>query len=110
MLTDVLNLLNTVTVRRIALTSDGMGGHTESTTDTVLARCNIWQSGSGNPFISDKITKDSSHVLALETGAYTFTDDDQKVIYGSKTFNIIGHDDDVSFQNELTIVALDRLT
>ena len=110
MLRDCLNLINLVTVRRIVETTTSVGSTIKSTTDTVLTRCTIWMNNSNNPFVSDKITKDSSHVLALETGEYTFNDSDSKVLYGTKVFNIVGHDDDVSFHNEVTIVNLDRLT
>jgi len=106
----VLNLRNAVSVTRTTLTSDGMGGQTSTTETTILSRASIWQPSSTDRRISDKITAVSSHVLAFETGAYTFNDSDTTVTYGSNTYNVIGHADEVGNRGELTIIGLERLT
>jgi hypothetical protein len=110
MLRDLLNIENEVQIRRITETSDGMGGLTTSTSLTTIARCNIWQPGSGDTTISDKITKTSSHVMALEHGEYSFTDDDREVIYNGNTYKITGHSDNVANRNELLLVGLQWLS
>jgi hypothetical protein len=110
MIRDLLNLYNSVQVRRITEASDGMGGITTSTTITTLARANIWQPSASDVTISEKITKVSTHVLALEYGEYTFTDADREVLFDSNTYKIEGHDDNVANRNELVIVGLSRLT
>jgi hypothetical protein len=110
MLRDMLNLTNAVKVRRVIEISDGYGATSTTTTLTTLARCNIWQPGSGDATMSDKITKTSTHVLALEYGAYTFTDDDREVIFGGDTYEITGHSDNVANRDELLLVGLKWLS
>lgn len=106
----MLNLTNAVTVNRVTLSSDGMGGFTSTTASTILSYANIWQPSSNDRLVSDKLTSISTHVLALEYGAYTFTDDDQTVTYGGNTYQIKGHDDNVANRDELVIVGLERLS
>jgi hypothetical protein len=110
MIRDMLNLENVVQVRKVTETSDGFGGLSTSTSLTTLSRANIWQPSSSDVTISEKITKVSSHVLALEYGEYTFTDSDTQVLFDGKTYEITGHDDNVANRNELVIVGLSRLT
>ena len=104
----MLNLKDAVQIRRMVETSDGMGGVTTATTITTLSRASIWQPGSSTVAISDKLTKVSTDILALEYGAYTFDDTDRECIYAGKTYKIMGHDDDVASRGELTIVGLER--
>ena len=110
MLTALLNLKNAVQIRRITEASDGMGGTSTSTSLTTIARASIWQPGTGNSPISDKITKSSTHVLAMRPSEYTFTDDDREVIYGGNTYRITGHPDNVATRGELLIVGLEWLS
>jgi len=110
MLTALLNLKNAVQIRRITETSDGMGGTSTSTTLTTISRASIWQPGTGNSPIGDKITKSSTHVLAMRPSEYTFTDDDREVIYGGNTYRITGHPDNVATRGELLIVGLEWLS
>jgi hypothetical protein len=110
MIRDLLNLENAVQVRKVTETSDGFGGLTTATTITTLSRANIWQPSSSDVTISEKITKVSSHILALEYGEYAFTDSDTQVLFDGKTYEITGHDDNVANRNELVIVGLSRLT
>lgn len=104
----MLNLESSVQVRRIVETSDGMGGTTTSTTLTTLSRANIWQPGSNTAAISDKLTKVSTDILAVEYGEYTFNDTDREILYDSKTYKIVAHDDNVAMRGRLTIVGLER--
>lgn len=110
MLADMLTLRNAVTISRITETADGKGGVTTTTTTATLARAQIWQTNSYNRFLSDKVTKDSSHVLALETGKYTFNDLDNVVTFGTHTYKTVGHADDVANQGEITVIGLQELT
>ncbi len=110
MIRDMLNLKNAVQIRRITETSDGIGGLSSSTSLTTISRANIWQPGSSTNQISDKLTKISSHVMAMLYGEYTFTSDDREVIYAGNTYQIVGRDDNVANRNELVIVGLERLT
>jgi head-tail adaptor len=106
----MLNLKNAVQVRRVTLANDGYGAMVETSTLTTIARANIWQPGSSDVPISDKITKFSTHVLALEYGKYTFTDDDRQVLYGGNVYEITGHPDNVATRNRLVIVGLKWLS
>jgi hypothetical protein len=109
MLKDVLTLTG-VTVDRITETSDGMGGMTTTTLTTTLTRCQIWQGGGRTSFISDKMANASTHLMAIETGEYTFSDADQYVKNGSVTYKLTGHADDVAHQGEITVIGLERIT
>ena len=110
MIKDMFNLKNAVQVRRITETSDGMGGLSTSTSLTTISRSNIWQPGSSTNQISDKLTKVSSHVIAMLYGEYTFTDADREILYAGATYKIVGRNDNVANRNELVILGLERLT
>ena len=109
MIRDVLTLTG-VQVAREVYTTDGLGGGSTSTTLTTLDRAAIWMAGSGNRFLSDKIAKASSHVLAVEPGSYTWAAGDAKVVYGSSVYRVVGHPDDVLNRGELVVVGLERIT
>jgi hypothetical protein len=106
MLTDMLNL-TTVTVNRETITSDGMGGTTTTTTSAILSLAAIWQAGSNNRWLSDRITRASTHVLACEPSEYTWTQDDRTVSYGGATYKIIGRPDDVFNKGEIMVIPLE---
>lgn len=106
MLGDMLNLINTVTITRYAETSDGMGGLTTTTTTNTLSRANIWTASSNDRTLSDKITKTSTHVLAVEYGAYSFTVNDRIVTYNGNTYTLTGNFDNVAERNELILAGL----
>jgi len=110
MLRSLLNLKNAVQIRRITEANDGMGGLSSSTALTTLSRASIWQPGSGDATISDKVTKTSTHVLACLTGEYTFTDADSHAIYNGATYRLTGHADDIANRGEITIIGLERLS
>jgi hypothetical protein len=106
MLRGMLNLRNEVTITRITETSDGLGGLSVSSAITTLARANIWQVSGGDRSLSDKITKSSTHVLALEYGAYSFTDADRYVNYAGAQYKLTGHYDDIANRKELLLAGL----
>lgn len=110
MLLGLLNLKNAVQIRRITESYDGLGGTSTSTTLTTIARASIWQPGTGNSPISDKITRTSTHVLAMRPSEYTFTEADREVLYGGNTYRITGHSDNVANRGELLIVGLEWLS
>ena len=108
-LADLLNL-TTVQIAREVVTPDGMGGATTSTTLTTLAASALWQLGANNRFLSDKVTKASTHVLVFEPASYTWANTDVVVVYGSGRYKVTGHDDDPLNLGEMTVVGLERLT
>lgn len=110
MLLNMLNLRNVVKIKRITESYDGLGGMSGSSSLTTLARCNIWQPSSTDATISDKVTKYSTHVLALEQGAYTFIDADRELTYNGNTYEITGHSDNVANRGKLLIVGLKWLS
>lgn len=105
-----LLLLTTAAVSRETVTPDGMGGSTTASTSQTLIRSAIWQSGSGNRWMSDRMARASTHVLACEPTAYTWTQDDRHVTYDGNTYKIIGRPDNVMFRGELTVVPLELLS
>lgn len=109
MLKSLLNL-KTVQIRKIVEANDGMGGTTTSTTLTTLSRANIWQPGTGDATISDKISKTSTHVLVYLYGEYTLTDADREVIYNGNIYKITGHSDNVANRNDFVVVGLERIS
>lgn len=106
----MLNLRNAVQIRRITESYDGFGGMSTSSTITTISMCNIWQASGNDITISDKITSISTHVLAMLPDEYVFTDADREIIYGSITYKITGHPDDVANRGGLLIVGLERMT
>ena len=108
-LADML-LLTTVAVSRETVTPDGMGGNSTATTSQTLIQAALWQSGTGNRWMSDRMTRASTHVLACEPTAYTWTQDDRHVTYDGNTYKIVGRPEDVMFRGELTIVPLELLS
>jgi hypothetical protein len=109
MIATMLNLRG-VKIRRITETSDGYGSTTTATVITTLSRASIWQPGAGTQYISDKMARVSSHVLAMLPDEYTFTDNDREVIYGGQTYKITGHDDDVANRSKIKIIGLERIS
>ena len=102
--------LRTVQVGRVTETADGMGAVTQTTVLTTLSKAAIWLAGSGNRTLSDKVSKASTHVLAHETGTYTWAATDRLVVYGSALYSVVGHADDVSNLGRLTVVGLERIS
>lgn len=109
MLRDMLNL-TTVQVSRETVTPDGMGGSSTSTSLTTLSYSAIWQSGSANRWMSDRVMRESTHILACEPSAYSWTQDDRQVINGSETYKIIGRPDDIMNNGEIVQIPLERQT
>lgn len=101
--------LKTVQVGRTTRTADGMGGATTSTVMTTLSRAAIWQAGSGDQTLSDKVAQQSTHVLVCETDAYTWAATDTIVIYGGDTYDIKGRSDNVANQSVITAVGLELI-
>ena len=110
MIKAMLNLKNAVQIRRLTETYDGYGGTSTSSSLTTISMCNIWQPGSADVTISDKVTSISTHVLAMLPTEYAFTDADREIIYDSTTYRITGHPDDVANRGGLMIVGLERLS
>jgi len=106
MLLDMLTL-TTVQVSRETVTNNGKGGTITSTARTTLAHAAIWQAGSANKWMSDRVTRASTHVLACEPGAYTWTQNDRNVIYDGNTFKVIGRPDDIMGRGVITVVPLE---
>ena len=110
MLRSMLNLKNAVRIARVTESYDGYGATSVSTAYTTIARSSVWQAGSNDATISEKITKVSSHILALEHGVYTFTDADLEATYNRHTYKITGHADNVGERGELDVVGLQWLS
>lgn len=110
MLRDMLNLKSAVTVNRITETSDGMGGTTSSTTSTILTLAAIYGSGSSNRWLSDRINRDSTHMLICEPSAYSWGQDDRTVTYNGATYKIIGRPENVMQLNEVLTLPLELIT
>lgn len=107
-LRDHLNL--SVTVARVTVSIDGYGNASSSTVSTVIPRATIWSPGQGDRRISDKIAKTSTHVLVIETGAYTFADADATVTCDGVVYKLIGHPDDVASQGHMTLHGMERIS
>ncbi len=109
MFADLLTL-TTVQVQRETVTDDGMGGTTITTTATTILKSALWASGTGNRWMSDRVSRASTHVLACEPNAYTWTQEDRNVLYGGQRYKIIGRPDNVMQQSEIIIVPLELVT
>ena len=102
--------LTTVTVGRVTETADGKGAMSSSTVTTTLPRATIWQSGSGDSYLSDKVAQASTHILVCEASARTWTSTDTVVTYDSNAYNVVGRPDDVGNQEQLVVVGLELIT
>lgn len=102
--------LTTVQVGRVTETADGKGAMTATTVLTTLSRAALWMAGSGDRTLSDKVAQGSSHILAHETSAHTWTTTDAIVVYGGGTYSVVGRPDDIFSLGRLTVVGLDRVT
>ena len=102
--------LTTVTVGRVTETPDGKGAMSSSTVTTTLPRASIWQSGSGDSFLSDKVAQASTHVLVVENSARTWTSTDTVITYGGNAYNVVGRPDNVANQDVLVSVGLELIT
>ena len=108
--TDFMTLTTVQVARETAPANDGFGAvGTATTTTTTLQRAAIWQSSNSNRFLSDKIAKASTHILAYESGNYTWNDNDKYVVYGGTTYRVTGRGDDVMNRAELTVVGLEYI-
>ena len=99
-----LNLRNAVSVSRTTQTVDGMGGFTTTTSTVVIGRAAIWQAGSGDVYLSDKVAALSSHVMACRvTDDVRFSD---QVTYNGNTYDVAGKPEDVQQRGKVQIVPL----
>ena len=106
----MLNLKATVQIRKVTETPDGFGALSTSTSLTTLTKASIWQVSGRDSFLSDKIYKASTHVLALLPAEYEFTFTDEEVLYDGKTFVLTGHENDVCEYGKVKIIGMERLT
>ena len=102
-----LNLTNAVTVTRSTITSDGMGGTSTTTATVTLPKAALWQVGSGDRFLSDRLKAVSTHVLACQTSDDVLSTD--SVAYGGVTYSVAGEPDDVMQKSMIQIVPLQRV-
>lgn len=109
MLRDFLTLTS-VQVSRETVSSDGMGGTTTTTSVTTLLYSMIYQSGTFNKLLSDRINRDSTHVLITEPDLYSWNQNDRNILYGGNTYKIIGRPDNVFFEDEITVVPLELIS
>jgi len=109
MLRDLLTL-TAVQVARETVSSDGMGGVSQTTVLTTLGYAQIWQNSGSKGVLSDKIAKLSSHALACEPGSYAWNEYDQYVVYGSDRYKVVGRPDNVSQYDEVELVGLELIT
>ena len=104
----IRSLLNITgaTVTKRHETTDGMGGIVVTSTTATIPLCSIWQTGSSNPLLSDKLAKLSTHVLAMEPNAFSFAITDATVSANGRTYIIIGEPDDVAARGVLALIPL----
>jgi hypothetical protein len=108
-LRDRLNLAS-VTITRTVITTDAYGDPVSTTTTTIVPKAAIWSPMQGDRRISDKIAKTSTHVLAIEAGAYTFADSDKTASHGGTTYKLVGHPDDVGNRGMMTLHGMERIS
>jgi hypothetical protein len=103
-----LNLIDAVTVIRDTVEPDGMGGYSTTTLTTVLGKAALWSIDGRRQTLSDQVAAVSSHILAcLPSDDVEFGD---RVSYGSKSYEVSGHADDVLNKAIVKIVPLREVT
>lgn len=109
MVRDFMTLQQAVQVARKVITPDGMGGSTTTTSYTTLPYAAIWGSSQTKSYLSDKMARLSSHVLATIPSDYTFNATDAEIIYAGLTYKIVGPSDNIMLLDELTITPLELI-
>ena len=99
-----LNLKNAVTVNRITTSNDGMGGVTTTTASAILSRAAIWQAGSSDTFLSDKMAAISTHVLACRASDDIEFNDE--IVFAGDTYRVTGKPDEVANRGLVQLAAL----
>ena len=101
----LLNLRN-ITISRVNESTDGMGGIITTTTTATLSYAAIWQSGSSYPFLSDRLCKESTHILAFEPTEFSFSTKDATLTSEGRTYTIIGEPDDIMHKGIIAVLPL----
>jgi len=107
-LRDHLNL--SVSITRTVVITDAYGDPVSTSSSIIVSKAAIWSPGQNDSRISDKIAKTSTHVLAIESGSYQFTDQDLTVTCGSSIYRLVGHPDEVANRGVLTLHGMERMT
>jgi hypothetical protein len=108
-LEDMLNLINEVIVNRETITSDGTGGSTTTSVLTTLPKAALWSPSQVARYISDKVARTSSHILVTIPSDYTFTTNDDSILYNGDEYEINGPSDDVMNMGQMLITPLNRI-
>lgn len=109
MFDDLLDLSGVQISRQIE-TPDGMGGTSlSSTTATLLHKAAIWSPSQSQRYMSDRMSRVSTHVLVTRPSDYSFNANDVNVIYAGVTYKITGPSDNVAFKDEITLTGLEVL-
>lgn len=108
-LRDHLNLTG-VTVTRKTVTIDSYGDPVSTSVTTTLPVAGIWSPSQNDRFLSDKIARASTHVLATVPEDYTFADSDVSVAYGGNTYRIVGPADNIAFRGIINVVGMERIS
>jgi len=99
-----LNLRDAVTISRTTEVSDGMGGFTSTTSTVAISRAAIWQVGSNDRYLSDRVAALSTHVLACRVSDDVLSTD--QIVYNGKTYDVAGEPDDVQQRGKVQAVPL----
>jgi 4-diphosphocytidyl-2C-methyl-D-erythritol kinase len=113
----MLNLENAVTISKTINSSDGMGGFSSTTSTAILSLSALWVVNSQLKYISDKVAKDATHVLAVEYGTYAFNSvgaTGETIIetasYNGATYKLTGFADDIMQLHEIVVQGLERIS
>lgn len=104
---DHLNLF--VTITRTVTTIDAYGDPI-TTSSSVIIPATIWSPSQNDSRISDKIAKTSTHVLAIMSGSYQFSDQDSTATCDGITYRLVGHPDDVANRGVLVLHGMERMS
>lgn len=103
-------LTQSVTIAREVTTNDSAGAVSVATTETVITRAAIWQASAGMPFQADRLTPDSTHVLAMVPGDYIWDyPSDRYVVEGFKQYEVVGRPDNIMGRGIVEAVGLRRV-
>jgi hypothetical protein len=105
-----LLIIKTIQVSRTIETSNGMGGMSSITTLATLDKgAALWSPSQSARYISDKMARNSSHILVTVPSDYTFTINDKEIIYKGDRYKINGPSDDVMNLGEIMVTPLERI-
>jgi len=107
-LRDVLTLSG-VTITLKTEDVDQYGDPTATSATATITAAAIWSPGQSDRYVSDRIAKTATHILAVEYGKVNFGQSVGTVTNGSNVYRLTGLPDNVMNRNELVLHGMEEI-